>query len=80
MSQRLSTTFVNTVIPGTYVNYTVSNQPTGVASSGIVVLMGEADGGPSYEQTTLTNSLYTPDQLDQVKQLFTSYLRSFQRS
>jgi hypothetical protein len=72
MSQRLSTTFVNTNIPGTYVNYTVSNQPTGVSSSGIVVLMGEADGGPSYEQTSLTNSLYTPDQLDQVKQLFTS--------
>lgn len=72
MSQRLSTTFVNTNIPGTYVNYSVLNQPVGVSSSGIAVLLGEADGGPSYKDTTLANSLYTPDQLDKVTQNFIS--------
>lgn len=72
MSQRLSTTFVNTNVPGTYVNYNVITQPTGVSSSGIVVIMGEADGGPSYEQISITKSLYTPDQLSRVTSTFTS--------
>lgn len=72
MSQRLSTTFVNTNIPGTYVNYNVITQPVGVSSSGIAVLLGEADGGPSYKDTTLANSLYSPAQLDKVTQTFVS--------
>jgi hypothetical protein len=72
MAQRLNTTFVNTVIPGAYVNYNVVSQPVGVASSGIVVLLGEADGGPSYEQVSLAQSLYTPDQISKVMQNFTS--------
>lgn len=72
MSQRLVTPNVNTVIPGAYVNYTVQSQPVGVSTSGIVVLIGEADGGPSYKDTTLSASLYTPSQLDQVTQDFVS--------
>ncbi len=72
MSQRLSTTFVNTNIPGAYVNYNVITQPVGISSSGIVVIMGEADGGPSYKDVSLAQSLYTPDQLSQVQQTFIS--------
>lgn len=72
MSLRLQTPYVSTNIPGTYVNYQVLTQPTGVSSSGIAVLMGEAEGGPSYQQTTLQQSLYTPDQLDRVTQIFIS--------
>jgi hypothetical protein len=72
MSQQLSTTFVSTNVPGTYVNYQVNSQPVGVASSGIVVIMGEANGGPSYSQTTLQNSAYTPAQLSEVTTAFTS--------
>jgi len=72
MSQRLSTTFVNTNVPGAYVNYNVLTQPVGVSSSGIVVIMGEADGGPSYENTTLIKSVYGPDQLSQIVNTFTS--------
>jgi hypothetical protein len=72
MSQRLVTPFVNTNVPGAYVEYNVISQPVGVASSGIVVIMGEADGGPSYENISLANSLYTPDQLSMVMQRFTS--------
>jgi len=72
MSQRLSTTFVNTNVPGTYVNYSVLTQPVGVTSSGIAVIMGEADGGPSFSQTTLAASLYTPSQLQQMTQVYTS--------
>jgi len=72
MSQRLVTPYVNTNIPGTYVNYVVLTQPTGVSSSGIAVIMGEADGGPSYSQSELKNNVFTPDQLDKVTQIYTS--------
>lgn len=72
MSQRLQTPYVSTNIPGTYVNYQVLTQPTGVSSSGIAVIMGEANGGPSYKDTTLQLSVYTPDQLDKVTQTFVS--------
>lgn len=72
MSQRLVTPYVNTNIPGTYVNYQVLTQPTGVSSSGIAVIMGEANGGPSYEQIAIKNNFFTPDQLQQVTQIYTS--------
>ena len=72
MSQRLTTPNVNTVIPGTYVNYTVQNSPVGVAASGILLIMGEADGGPSYEQTSLASSVYSPQQLQKIIQTYTS--------
>ena len=61
MSQRLSTTFVNTNIPGAYVNYNVISQPVGVTSSGIAVIFGEAAAGPSYQDISVADSVYTPD-------------------
>jgi len=72
MNQQLVTPNVSTNIPGTYVNYTVLSQPIGVTSSGILLIMGEAAGGPSYEQVALKNSVYTPDQLQKVIQTYTS--------
>jgi hypothetical protein len=72
MSQRLVTPYVNTNIPGTYVNYQVLTQPTGVSSSGIAVIMGEANGGPSYDQIEIQKNFFTPDQLQQVTQIYTS--------
>ena len=72
MSQRLVTPYVNTNIPGTYVNYQVLTQPTGVSSSGIAVIMGEANGGPSYSQIEICKNFFTPDQLQQVTQIYTS--------
>jgi hypothetical protein len=72
MAQRLSTPYVSSVIPNAYVNYSVNSIPVGVASSGVMVIFGEANGGPSYSQTTLANSFYTPDQLSKIVQTFTS--------
>lgn len=73
MSQRLVTPQVNTNLPGTYVSYSVQSQPVGVSSSGILVLLGEADGGPSYKDiSSLSSVLFGPDQLSQVAQNFTS--------
>ena len=59
-------------MPGTYVNYQVLTQPTGVSSSGIAVIMGEANGGPSYDQIDISKNFFSPDQLQQVTQIYTS--------
>jgi hypothetical protein len=72
MSQQLTTTFVSTNIPGAYPNTTVISQPVGLGNSGIVVIYGEAAGGPSYEQVALKTSVYSPSQLALVTQIYTS--------
>jgi hypothetical protein len=72
MSQRLVTPFINTNIPGAYPNVTVISQPIGIGASGIVVIMGEADGGNSYQNVALAGNSYTPDQLALVAQKYIS--------
>jgi hypothetical protein len=72
MSQRLVTSFVNTNIPGAYPNVTVKSNPVGLGASGIVVIIGEADGGASYQEVALKDNAFTPDQLDKVTQAYQS--------
>lgn len=72
MAQRVVTSFVNTNIPGAYPNVTVKSNPVGLGASGNVVIIGEADGGDSYQNTVLKNNSYTPDQLDKVSQTYIS--------
>lgn len=72
MSQRIVTPWLNTNIPGAYVNTTVISNPSGLASSGVVLIMGEADGGPDYSITTLANNFFGPTALNQVTGIYTS--------
>jgi hypothetical protein len=72
MPQQLITSFINTVIPGAYPDVTVISQPVGLGNSGIVVIFGEAAGGPSYEQVALKNNFFNASQLAQVTQIYTS--------
>jgi hypothetical protein len=72
MSQRLVTSFINTNIPGAYPNVTVKSQPVGLGASGLLVIIGEADGGDSYQNVVLANNSFTPDQLDKVTQQYVS--------
>src|ERR1035437_877007 len=72
MSLREVTSWLNTNIPGAYPNITVQSQPVGLGQSGIIVIMGEADGGPSYSSVALKNNHFTPDQLAKVQNLYTS--------
>src|SRR5271157_1415520 len=72
LAQRLVTSFVNSNIPDAYPNLTVISQPVGLGASGIVVIMGEADGGPSYQTVSLANNVFTPDQLSKVTQQYIS--------
>lgn len=72
MSQRVVTPFLNTNVPGAYPNITVKSNPVGLGSSGNVVIIGEADGGDSYQNVALKDNSFTPDQLDKVQQLYIS--------
>lgn len=70
MSQRLVTSFINTNIPGAYPDVIVQSNPVGLGASGIVVIIGEADGGDSYQNVALKNNSFTPDQLAKVQQQY----------
>ena len=72
MAQRVVTSWLNTNIPDAYVNVTVKSNPVGLVSSGNIVIIGEADGGDSYQNVSLKNNFFTPDQLDKVQ---SQYLR-----
>lgn len=72
MSLRVVTPFVNSNIPDSYPNITVQSNPVGLGSSGIVVIIGEADGGDSYQNVALANNIFTPDQLAKVQQTYLS--------
>lgn len=72
MSQRISTSFVNTNRPGSYFETNVRSTPVGVASSGNIVIIGEAAGGAKYDAEALKDNWFTPDQLDKVTSKYTS--------
>jgi hypothetical protein len=72
MVQRLVTDFVNTTIPSAVFNVTVKSNPIGVATSGNILIIGEADGGASLSQDVLKNNYFTPDQFDKVQQKYLS--------
>lgn len=72
MAQRITTDFVNTNRPGAYFDVKVKSTPVGVATSGNVVIFGEATGGAAVKGVDPTNgdvlkdNYFTPDQLDRV--------------
>lgn len=67
MSQKLTTSFVNTSVPGAYPQINVLSNPVGVGSSGVITLIGEAAGGPDFTaEANLSFNFFSPSQLDQV--------------
>ncbi len=72
MAQRVVTSWLNTVTPGAYNEVTVLSQPVGLGQSGILVIMGEADGGPSYTEIPLKGNSFTPAQLTAVQNMYIS--------
>lgn len=72
MAQRISTSFINTNVPGAYFDAKVKSSPLGTAISGNIVIVGEAKGGAavggvdSVGGDSLRDNFYTPDQLDRV--------------
>ena len=78
MAQRITTSFVNTNRPGSYFDVKVKSTPVGVASSGNIVIIGEASGGAavmgvdSVNGDVLKDNFFTPDQLAQVEKKYIS--------
>lgn len=72
MAQKFNQPWISTVTPGAYSNTTVISNPVGLGSSGNVVIIGEASGGPSFKEVALKDNSFTPDQLDKVSELYIS--------
>ena len=72
MAQQNVTSWINTPVPGAYVQTKVINNSSGLATSGVMVIMGEAAGGPDYSVATLANNFYGPSALNQVTSIYTS--------
>lgn len=72
MPQRITTSFLQTNRPGAYFDVKVKSNPVGVASSGNIVIIGEAAGGAKYDLEDLKENFFTPDQLDRVEQKYIS--------
>lgn len=74
MAQTYNFDGVNIVIPGSYVKTTVLNSPSGIATTGVIALVGEADSGPAYNDDGISKDLkevaFTPDQAALVKNQF----------
>lgn len=67
MAIRLTRSFVNTVTPGSYFEQLVRSTPVGIGATGVVAIIGEADGGDSFDNEVLRENFFTPDQLAEVK-------------
>lgn len=73
MAQTYNFDGVNIIIPGSYVKTTVINNNTGLATTGVIALVGEADSGPDYSAIAnkdLSDVLFTPDQFGAMRSLF----------
>jgi hypothetical protein len=54
-------------VPGSYVTTKVQSTPGGLATTGILAVIGEADGGPRFsEETRLSENVFGPDQLSEL--------------
>jgi hypothetical protein len=72
MSLRLTTPWISTNIPGAYPNVSVQSSPSALGQSGIIVIMGEADGGDSFKNVVLSQNTFSPDQFAKVQQIYTA--------
>lgn len=72
MAQRLTTSFVNTVKPGSYFEVSTQSTPVGAASSGNIVIIGEAEAGNSVSEDSIKDNYFTPDQADKVIKKYVS--------
>lgn len=72
MAKQYSTTNGVLRIPGAYTAYTVQTSPGGLATTGVLMLVGEAKGGAhwSLEEDLEVSSSFGPDQLAEVTAKF----------
>lgn len=67
MAKSLVTDAGTLFIPGAYAKYTVQSNPSNLATTGVLMLIGEADSGPDYTlESDLELNAFGPDQLADV--------------
>lgn len=67
MAKSVTTDAGTIYIPGGYSKYSVVSNPSSLATTGVLMLVGEADGGPRFdEEEDLENNAFTPDQVAEV--------------
>ena len=67
MAQQFVTTDGTLTIPGAYAKWKTAAQNSGLATNGILLIVGEADAGPSYvEETDLQDNSFGPDQMSDI--------------
>lgn len=67
MAQQYTTTAGVLIKPGAYPEVKVKNSASGLATTGVIALVGEADAGPDYSlETTLGDNSFGPDELADV--------------
>ncbi len=55
------------IIPAAYPSISVAPNNSGLSTTGVIVLLGEAESGPAYSQeTNLADNIFGPDQLSDV--------------
>lgn len=72
MAQFLNTPWISTPVPGAYVNTTVISSSSGLATSGVILIMGESTAGPSYKEVALKNNFFGPTALNTVRAMYGS--------
>lgn len=68
MAQRFLTTSGSLIIPGAYAEFKVAQQNSGLGTSGVIALVGEADSGPrfSLETDLEVDASFGPDQMSAI--------------
>lgn len=68
MAKSLTTDSGTLYRPGAYSQYKVASSPSGLATTGVLMLVGEADAGPVYSlESDLEANAFGPDQLADVE-------------
>lgn len=73
MAQKHVTTEGTLIVPGAYADVRVQQNPAGLATTGVVVLVGEADAGDHYsDEVSLRDNAFGPGQYTAMKAKYKS--------
>jgi len=72
MALKLTESFITTSVPGAYSQVLVKSDPVGVAASGVIAIIGEADGGDDFTIDNIKENFFGPTQVDRVTQKYVS--------
>ena len=67
MAQNYVSSEGSLTIPGSYASWQVQTQNSGLSTSGVIILMGEADAGPDFTlEESLNENSFGPDEVSEV--------------